>query len=206
MTGDNFVYVIRFGEMDHKIGFSNEPQRRLRQLPGSQRVVRIWSRPLDAPRVEGVAHKLLCHWLLEAGYERFGVPEVAACHAVEAAIAIVDAMPRAKQAERPIFAGSTVILPTREPTPPPEMPGLRIGYVMQYTRASVEEARRMLEGVGVEPGRIFSDVGEPAAGLQAARKAIREGDLLVVATPHGADPDTQVVVASKGGAIQELAA
>lgn len=207
MTGDNFVYVIRFGELDHKIGYSNEPQRRRHQLPGAQHVVRVWRRPADAPKVEGVAHRLLARWLLEDGYERFGVPEAAACHAVEAAIAIVDAMPSVdRQNGQPKFAGSAVVLPMREPLRAPEMPGLRIGYAMQHNSHAVDEARRLLVSAGVEHGRVYADIGEPGPGLLAARKAIRQGDVLVVATPHGADPETCAAVTARGGAIQEIAA
>lgn len=87
MSKCNYVYVIRFGDIDHKVGFSVSPTRRIAEVKG-QSVVRVWRRPNgDAQALEGIAHRLLREWRipLPSEKERFSVSADVACEAIEIA-------------------------------------------------------------------------------------------------------------------------
>lgn len=87
MSRCNYVYVIRFGDIDHKVGFSVSPTRRIAEVKG-QSVVRVWRRPNgDAQALEAIAHRLLREWRipLPSEKERFSVSADVACEAIEIA-------------------------------------------------------------------------------------------------------------------------
>ena len=98
MSEGNYLYVMCFAESDHKIGYSNNPIQRRKELRGARSIVRTWHRPKgDARAVESLAHRLLSDWRLplRSERERFEVNEAAACHAVECAIALMAGTPNA---------------------------------------------------------------------------------------------------------------
>lgn len=105
----DFVYVMAYADRLHKIGFSNNPFRRLSELQQQDgariEIVKTWERRgNDAQIIEAQAHQLLAyHRAPDArSDEVFEVGEYAACLAVELAQELVDA--------RPVRVGRTVPL------------------------------------------------------------------------------------------------
>ncbi len=231
MSG-NYVYVIRYREHDHKIGFSVRPDQRfsaLRAQTSASRIIRTWHRPDgDAQRVEGIAHRLLREWRLPIPrqVERFGLSEIAACMAVDLAVRIAEdeAHPRDfAPAPVPPPPPSVAIEPPRPRERPPERdqygppadlappmygppPPVRIGYALCRSDDDVAKNKAALIEVGVEEARIYMDMGRRRGpGMVAARKACRTGDILVLVKTT-ADPQLRAVMAEKGATWMEIAA
>ena len=225
MSG-NFVYVIRYREHDHKIGFSIRPESRLSALRSqtqAEAIVRTWHRPAgDAQRVERIAHLLLREWRLPipSQVERFGLSEIAACMAVDLAVRIAEdeahprafvqprepvielprAQPRLAIVERPEWP-KPLNLPLYGPPAP-----LRIGYALCRTDEEVATSTAALMGAGVEEARIYMDLGRRrGSGMKAARKACRAGDVLVLAKTI-ADHGLRASLTEKGATWMEIAA
>lgn len=230
MSDGGFVYVIRFGDYDHKIGVSYEPERRRAQV-GGERVCRTWrGLGFNAYHIEGAAHRLLRSWrvLGVPGVERFQASEATACKAVELAIALLNdkvahGMATLRDAEE---RASVPAPPARTPRPAPEperemfgppaelappMFGppapFRIGYAQRAGANVLDLDVARLVAAGVQRARIYTDCGlEPGPGFAAALKACRSGDFLVVAQDKHAGPETIETLARKGAYLVRAAA
>lgn len=95
MSEDPYVYLARRSDGVYKIGFSANPQRRMKDLRtdfGKKfKLVKAWQRS-DAYRVEKTAHRLLrlkTH-LASAGWETFRAPRKTIIAAIEEAIKLAD--------------------------------------------------------------------------------------------------------------------
>ena len=207
MTG-NYVYVIRYGDLDHKVGFSVRPTQRLGHLrdtsPLALTLVRTWHRPHgDAETVERVAHRLLATWRLDilGQMERFEVNARVACRAVETAGFIVREEGRAivsKDARRAVQMALTI--------PAPASDGVfRIGYVCGERADVITQRSRALILAGVPHTRIYADRPIPGPGLASAVKAIRQGDRLVLAGIKALPPELHDRVMQKGAAVTPVA-
>lgn len=205
MSEGNYVYVISFSDLDHKIGFSNNPWRRIAELPGAIRVVKVWPCPAaDGQMVESLAHRVLAEWRREipSARERFNVSEAAACLAVELAIALrqdeaLAASARAVQAAlaekyREMAASAAA------------GHGLRIGYVCGASASAAVAEADAVVSAGADPGRVYVDIGRPSQSLRAAIKAVRGGDTIVIAAPDRLDGLSRKTLAAKSVSIMEV--
>lgn len=222
MSDGGFVYVIRFGDYDHKIGVSYEPERRCSQV-GGERVCKTWrGLGFNAYDIEGTAHRLLRDWRIMGvpSVERFHASEATACKAVELAVLLLKdkmahGMARLRAAEA--RAAPTVLslpacvsgpAPAREAFGPPAdlappmfgpPPPFRIGYAQRAGANVLDMDVARLVAAGVERARIYTDRGVgPGPGFVAALRACRTGDFLVVAQEKHAGPETIEALARKG--------
>jgi hypothetical protein len=231
MTIGNYIYVIRYRERDHKIGFSIRPERRLKQLQCDGyvlRLVRAWHRPSgDAPRVESIAHRIVRQWQYELGgeRERFELSETAACLAVDLAAQIADdeatpcvqeplpaveyppVTPAIRRPERLEEYGPPADLaPPMYGPPMPPLP-LKIGYAQRSVPGALERDKDILVAFGVEPARIYSELGSsPGEAFRHAVKACRDGDTLVIVQPKHFTDEAEVRLRNKGATIVRAAA
>ena len=176
----DFVYVMAYADRLHKIGFSNNPFRRLSELQQQDGarigIVKTWERRgNDAQIIEAQAHQLLAyHRAPDArSDEVFEVGEYAACLAVELAQELVDA--------RPVRVGRTV--PLSASMAAAHLSGVAektswFGYLPPF--CSHEKDRQVVAMCeqGVPLDRIYSD-------RRSVIKALRPGDVLLV------EPDNQ---------------
>lgn len=211
MRVGNFIYVIRYGERDVKIGISVAPVARLKQLKGggAVHVVHRWYRPEgDARRLEAVAHRLLASWRhrISGQKERFAISERSAKQAVELAM-LLEQDNRASEAlihaER---AAAAAHLVAAQPLPAVSEQNRHIGYVRRATAGEASAECDFLTGLGVEVAAIYVDVGKPGAGLRAARKACAAGDALVIAAADRIDGEARAALAAAGAVVRELIA
>jgi len=221
---NDFVYVIRFGDHDHKIGVSIYPDKRLWQV-GGERVCRTWRHDhFSAYAIEGAVHRMLKDRRIMGvpTVERFRVTEEAACMAVEMAIILLEgdraarvAMDAELEAERRDAALHQALLAARpqtmEPQPPAAAPErgqpVHIGYIRAPSTDAIRADLDLLIAAGVSPRRIYSDHGlEPGPGFDAAVRACRSGDSLVVARAECASPDAAETLARRGASIVRAAA
>lgn len=230
MTDGGFVYVIRFGDHDHKIGVSYDPDKRRSQV-GGERVCKTWrGLGFNAYHIEGTAHDLLRAWRVPGvpGVERFRASESTACRAVELAIALLNdqvahgmgELRKAEQKGAALRLASS--MPAHEPEPEREAFGppahlappmfgppapFRIGYAQRAGANVLHMDVARLVAAGVQRTRIYTDCGvEPGPGFAAALKACRAGDFLVVAQDKHAMPEAIETLARKGAYIVRAAA
>jgi len=208
----NFVYVIRFGENDHKIGVSIAPLRRFSTLrcTGAEKIVKVWQRPGDAYRVETAAHRLLDgrRLCIGAQRERFRLSADAACMAVDLAIQIVadDSRVSRRLGEAVMSRMINVVAPPAAvplPAHSPSFSPVTIGYALAASPAQVARRSELLVGAGVEPHRLYIDrARRPSVACAHAWKACRAGDTLVLLKP---DPETVAAVEAKGALVRVAA-
>lgn len=201
MREGNYIYVIRYGIRDHKIGYSFKPRRRLSQLSKnghSLQLICAWHRPLnDARVVESIAHRFLCEWRLDikSERERFEISAESACKAVELAISIVEDTCThnsiaTQPPEKTIMVPITIkqeFLKGHEPIaaefygPLRPYPVAKIGYMLCQTAYQKYEYRQKLIEAGAEKERIYYDFGTKIGDeFLSARKALRPGDTFVL--------------------------
>lgn len=205
----NYLYVMRYGDRDSKIGISIAPQKRLRQLrpTGVGDLVRQWFRPAgDAQEVEAVAHRVLSQWRhrISGQRERFRAGADTACLAVQLAIGLAEeeraeaarlAVDRRNIQVRSLRLAPLGLLPTH---------GRHIGYVLQPTAGDAGRESDMLASVGVDVAFLHVDIGKAGVGLRRACQACEAGDVLVVAEPGRLDEATMAALLAKGAVVHAL--
>lgn len=182
---ENSIYVIRYEDRLHKVGFSNDPRSRMRflQLGEARRLslIRSWPRPSgDAQTVEAQAHMLLAPWRDEQpGFrERFKVGGAAACAAVELAVALV-----AERGKPPVAAAARL-----KPSEAAALNSLQAMAIDQTRMAYLRLGEGETEGewiiamrqLGIQPDSVFIDQGGGMQEAIALAKNMRDGDTLVV--------------------------
>lgn len=171
----DFVYVMAYAEKLHKIGFSNDPYRRLPEIQALDgtgiSIVRTWARPRgDAQDVETQAHTLLgsSRALNVRSDEIFEIGEYAACLAVELAQALVD--------DRPVKVGRNIPLSASKASA--HLSGIVerrswLGFLPPFGAYEKDGQVAAMRAQGVSLERIYSD-------RLALMKALRHGDTLLV--------------------------
>jgi len=158
----NYIYVMRYGENLHKIGFSIKPLARLRALRSPSMdigLVASWERPNgDAQVIEKLVHRALKpHRITAHGTtETFTVSAQRAIRAIEHVIAAVDGAAEC--------AADTSL----------DFPQLVSPATVAFLPdGSPKRAHDEMEKIVVHPGHVFSSE-------RRAKKLIRAGDTLLV--------------------------
>jgi len=159
----NFVYVMRYGERLHKIGFSVSPLARLRALRFRDMeigLIQSWERPHgDAQIIERLVHRALKPHRAPAygTTETFAVSAHRAIAAIENVIAAVDGENE------------------RIAKPRPDFPQLISPAVVAFLPIKgSKRTRAIMERMVIHPGHIFDD-------KLFTKKLLRTGDTLIIA-------------------------
>lgn len=203
----NWLYVMAYGPRDTKIGVSDAPRRRWRELrPGGARgLVRQWHRPDgDAQRIEAAAHRVLASWRhpIAGQRERFAVEAETACMAVELALRLV--AEAAEDAARREMLRETLPELVAAAAPVPAGAGWPLGYVCQPTAPAAAVECDLLTALGVDPARLLVDVRRPGVGLRRAVDRIQPGEVLVVAEAARIDAEARAAVLARGASVHVL--
>lgn len=181
VTRPNYVYVIRFGDYDHKIGISVDPAQRRKSLgPGARTIVKTWRRAQgDARHVERVAHDILQRWRRPTIYsERFTISGETACMAVRLAARLLEDECVLREPASPVVVRSSVAVPDPRRPPPRSHAAAGQGQPILIGYGRPKDVPRLL-AAGVPDRRIFVERARKATpALAAARKACRAGDTL----------------------------